>query len=383
MQEVRLGIIGCGIIANQHLEKYSKMEGVKIVALCDVQADALERTAQKYGVEHTYTNFRDLLGRDDLDGVDVCVHNNLHAPITCEVLRSGFNAHCEKPMAGSWLDAKAMLDTAKETGKMLHIQLAQLYSKEARAAKKLIDAGRLGKIYHARSYGFRRRGRPFVDGYATKEFNQKWLAAGGSLFDMGVYHISQLLYLMGQPKLERVVGHVYQEVPMDAERQKISGFDVDELATGYAHYEGGLTFDLLESWAIHMNDFGSSFIAGSLGGVRIDPFSFHTSQDDLTMNITVDMGLDEYRNHMLHPEIKAYDHSQEMWAAALRGEVDLLPTAEIALDTMLLSEGIYLSQELGREVTAQEIMDTCKSRALTTQDTPIGQLSYMPYPFKG
>ena len=61
-------------------------------------------------------------------------------------------------------DALTMYETAKETGKKLHIQLALLYEDAAHAAKRMIDAGYLGNIYHIRSCGFRRRGRPFVDG---------------------------------------------------------------------------------------------------------------------------------------------------------------------------------------------------------------------------
>lgn len=381
MKEIRIGIIGCGIIARQHLEKYSKIPGVKVVAACDILEDKLEAFAKQYGIENTYLNYRDLLARDDLDAVDIALHNNLHAPITCEVLKSGKHAYCEKPMAGTWADAKAMQDVAAATGKMLHIQLSMIYQPQVRAAQKLIKAGRLGNIYHVRSTGFRRRGRPYVDGYAEKEFDQSWIACRGALFDMGVYHISRLLYLLDCPKLERVTGHLYQEVAMDPVRQKISGFDVEELGVGFAHYENNLTFDLIESWAIHMNEFDGSFIAGSEGGVRLDPFSFHTSMDDLTLNMTAELNEDEYRNHQLNPQLAAYDGSQEHWIAALRGEVPLLNTAQIALDTMLLSDGIALSHELKREVTRDEIIAMSRSAALKTQETPIGTLTYDPYPF--
>ncbi len=121
---------------------------------------------------HTRT-FRELLKRDDIDAVDVCLHNNFHAPITIAALRAGKHVYCEKPMAGAYADALAMAEAARETGKMLNIQLTTLFAKEARAAKRLIDDGQLGQLYHARSVGFRRRGRPFVDGYGSPSFVQK------------------------------------------------------------------------------------------------------------------------------------------------------------------------------------------------------------------
>lgn len=381
LKTTRLGIIGCGIIAGQHLQAYEKMEDVEVVAICDIDAGALNAAGERFSIGTRYASFREMLKRDDIDAVDICLHNNLHAPVTIEVLRAGFHAYCEKPMAGSWADAKAMFDVAQKCGKLLNIQLGFIYSPETRAAKKLIDAGRLGDIYHVRSKGFRRRGRPFVDGYATKEFNSRYIASGGALFDMGVYHISQLLYLLGSPKLKTVSGSVYQKLSMDDERQAASGFDVEELGVGFARYENGLTLDLIESWAIHMKDFGGSWIAGSLGGVCLDPFSFHTFENDVIMDISSPLSTDEYRNHQLQPTLSAYDSAHRHWVSALNGVVPLLPTAQIALDTMLLSEGIYLSNERGGEVTVEEIMAASKSKALPYQDADFGRLEYAAYPF--
>ena len=103
---------------------------------------------------------------------------------------------------------------------MLHIQLSRLYRPETRAAKRLIDGGALGRIYHARSVGFRRRGRPYVDGYGTERFVQKKYAGGGAVYDMGVYHISQLLYLMGLPEPQTISGKLYQETGMHEGRKQ-------------------------------------------------------------------------------------------------------------------------------------------------------------------
>jgi predicted dehydrogenase len=268
-------------------------------------------------------------------------------------------------MAGSWADSKTMMDAAEETGRMLHIQLAQVYTDETRAAQRLIGSGRLGKIYHMRSYGFRRRGRPYVDGYATKEFVNTQTAAGGAMFDMGVYHIMQLLYLAGLPKLERITGHTYAEVEVDPVRRDISRFNVEELGCGFAHFEGGLTMDILESWAIHMAPFPGSMIAGSKGGICLSPFSYHTITDDMEMDATFNLGAMHYRNDTVHFERERhYKSSQGHWVAALQGLAPLLPTARIAFDTQLIQEGIYLSTALGREVTADEIRKLSVSKAL-------------------
>ncbi|MGM0829843.1 MAG: Gfo/Idh/MocA family protein [Bacillota bacterium] len=379
MKKIRIGIIGVGIIGKTHLDNYAKLDGAEVVAICDLNENELKQVAERYCIPHTYTDYSEMLKRDDLDAVDVCLHNNLHAPITIEALQAGKHVYCEKPIAGSYLDGKRMVDTAKEYGKKLHIQLSFLYSKETKAAKTLIDDGKLGTLYHARSTGFRRRGRPFVDGYGTKEFLQKKVASGGALFDMGVYRISQILYLMNMPKVNTITGKTYQEVDMDEKRGQTSGFDVEELGVGFVRLEDGITLDIIESWAIHLNGFEGSYLVGNQGGIQFPgytngvstPFSYHTSICDIDMDGTFDLGAADYRWHQLQENTDAYDSSQHHWIAALQGRVELLPTAEIALQTMLISEGIYLSNLLNREVTAEEVISKSKTQVLKSSNLMI------------
>ncbi|WP_221566808.1 Gfo/Idh/MocA family protein [Alkalihalobacillus sp. TS-13] len=373
METIKVGIIGIGIIGKQHLEFYSKIPGAEVIAAADINGSELDRVAEKYNIAYKYTDFRKMLERDDLDAVDVCLHNNYHAPVTIEALQAGKHVYCEKPIAGSYLDGSDMLQMAQQYGKKLHIQLSNLYLRETKAAKVLIEEGKLGKIFHARSAGYRRRGRPFVDGFGTEFFTRKESAGGGALFDMGVYHISELLYLMDMPEVSTITGKIYQEMDMDPKRREISRFDTEEVATGYVRFKDGASLDILESWAIHLNEFDGSSIVGSKGGIRIrgvhngkrTPLSYHTTMCDMDVDTVFPGDQSDYRWHQLRENTDAYDSSQHHWIAALQGRVNLLPTAQIALDTMLISEGIYLSDHLGREVTADEVRNLSKSSVVT------------------
>lgn len=364
MKTIRVGIIGVGQIGKAHLENYSNLNGVEVVAAADINENELGKVSEEYHIPSNYKDFREMLKRDDIDAVDVCLHNNFHAPVTIEALKSGKHVYCEKPIAGSYADSRAMLEAAKEYNKKLHIQLSFLYSKETKAAKELINAGKLGEIIHVRSTGYRRRGRPYVDGYGTQHFTRKDTAAGGALFDMGVYNLSQLLYLIDKPPVKSISGKTYQVMGMDETRRIISGFDVEELAVGFVRFEGGLTMDIIESWAIHMNGFEGSSIVGSQGGIRFpgssdgkrQPFSYHTNVCDMIMDSTFDLNDADYRWHQLRENSDAYDSSQHHWIAALQERVPLLPTAEIALQAMLISEGIYFSDRLNREITVDELV---------------------------
>jgi predicted dehydrogenase len=362
--KTRIGCIGVGQIGKHHLDNYSKIEGAELVAIADINEAELNRVGDLYGIPNRYTDFRKMLARDDIEAADVCLHNNLHMPVTVAVLEAGKHVYCEKPMAGSYIDAEVMYNKAQELGLKLSIQASLLFDVETMAARALIDQGLLGKRFHARSYGFRRRGRPYVDGYGTPTFVQKENSSGGALYDMGVYHIIQILYLLDNPKPLRISGAIYQETDMDPRRREISGYNVEELGMGFIRLDGNITLDILESWAIHLDSFEGSYVVGSKGGVRLEPFGFFHSVGDLSFNSTANLGEFNYRLHNVHEQGDIYDSPQHHWVAALQGRVELLPTAELALNTMLISEGIYLSTELGREVTAEEVRAASKSSAI-------------------
>jgi len=363
--KIRIGFIGCGQIARHHLTQYAKMkDDVEVVALCDVNEACARQASNDFVVPHIHTNYKDLLARDDIDAVDVCLHNNFHRPATEAALRAGKDVYCEKPMAGSYRDAAAMLQASHETGKKLSIQLSMVFAPATRAAKELIDAGELGELYFARSSGFRRRGRPFVDGYGTPTFVQKRNSAGGVLYDMGVYHISQILYLLGNPTPTRISGKTYQKIDMDDKRRRDSGYDVEELGLGLVRFDSNITLDIIESWAIHLDNFESSYIVGDKGGVKLEPFGFFKNCGHLNIDGSADLEKAKFRWSNVQGDWEPYAGPQQHWIAALQGKVELLPTAQLALNTMLISEGIYLSNERGAEVTAQEVIEASRSSAV-------------------
>jgi predicted dehydrogenase len=364
MDKVKVGIIGCGVIArNVHGPTWQKYaDKVEVVAACDIIKEKLDSYCDEYKIPKRYSTIAEMLDDDEIQAVDVCLHNNMHSPVAIEAMRRGKDVYSEKPMAGSYVDALAMLEASKQYGRKLHVQLSRLYAGATFVAKRLINAGDLGKIYHIRSTGFRRRGRPYVDGYGEKEFVSSKVAGGGALLDMGVYHISELLYLTGNKKPLRAIGHTYQEIDMDPKRKEISGYDVEELIVGMIDFEDDLTMDIIESWALNLGGLEGSSVSGSKGGIRLDPFSYHFTKHDIVFNASYEERDLDFRSSTVYPEQNFYRNSQEHWAAALRGECPLLPTAEIALNTQLIQDSLYLSAKLKRQVTTDEVIAASKSK---------------------
>ena len=361
---IRVAMIGVGQIGKRQLDTFRTIPDVEIVGIAGRDPGRTQKVAQDYQIDLWTTDYRELLAREDIDAVSVCLHNNLHRDATIAALEAGKHVYCEKPMAGSYCDAAMMMEAARRSGRLLSIQLAFLFSSELKAARAVVDEGWLGKLYFAQSASSRRRGRPYVDGYGTPAFVQKEQAQGGALFDMGVYHIANLLYLMDNPAPLRISGKTYQETPIDPARLEKSGYNVEELGIGLAFLEGNITLSIVEAWAIHLDQIGTSALVGSLGGLRLEPFGLFRSLGDLDLNVQADLDSFEYRLHNVRENGDAYDGPQQHWIAAIQGRVPLLPTAEIALNTMLISEGIYLSNRLGREVTVAEIKEQSVSTAI-------------------
>jgi predicted dehydrogenase len=145
-RKIKIGCIGVGQIGKHHLDNYSKIKDAEVVAVADVDEAELQRVADLYKVPHAYADFRELLQRDDIEAVDVCLHNNLHRRVTVAALEAGKHVYCEKPMAGSYLDAQVMHDKARDLGLNLSIQLRSLFDKEIKAARALVDQGMLGNL---------------------------------------------------------------------------------------------------------------------------------------------------------------------------------------------------------------------------------------------
>jgi predicted dehydrogenase len=355
MNTLRVGIIGTGQIGKYHIRRYSEIADVEMVALCDIRLDEATRLAAEYNVPVVTGDYHDLLMRDDIDAVDVCLHNHLHAQVTREALEAGKHVYCEKPMSWTYADSKAMYETAQRTGKKLHIQLATIYRPEARAARRLIEDGFLGNLYYSKCYTYRRRNRPFVDGYGTAHFVNKKTSGGGTLLDMAIYSLGRMMYLLDAPELLTVSGSAYQQTEMYEARRLTSGYDVEELGIALVRLAGGVTLFLESSWAIHAGEPEGDYLMGSRGGVRLEPFTYFTTLADLEMDGTFDLKSADWRWHQVDPCAEAYDDPQKHWVWAMLGRVPLMDTSRYALRASQITEGVYLSAQMGCEVSAAMI----------------------------
>ena len=210
---VRIGIIGCGGIANgKHMPSLRQIPGVQMVAFCDIIEERARKAKQDYGTPDAavYTDYRKLLEDKTIDVVHVCTPNRAHSFITVDALHAGKHVMCEKPMAINAAEAKKMLDAAKETGKLLTIGYQSRQRADAQYMKQECLAGTFGDIYYAKATAIRRRAVP-TWGVFLNEYEQ----GGGPLIDIGTHALDLTLWMMDNYKPKYCLGQTFHKLNKD------------------------------------------------------------------------------------------------------------------------------------------------------------------------
>lgn len=270
--KLKVAIIGCGGIANgKHMPSLAKIAEIEMVAFCDVQIEKAEAAAKQYGNvgAKVYKDYKELLKDDSIDVVHVCTPNRSHSSITVDVLEAGKHVMCEKPMAKTAREARAMLEAAKKTGKKLTIGYQNRFREDSRYLKTTCENGELGDIYFAKAHAIRRRAVP-TWGVFLNEFEQ----GGGPLIDIGTHALDLTLWMLDNYKPKYVVGNVYHKLSTKENAANAWGpwdpkkFIVEDSAFGFITMENGATIVIESSWALNSLDVGEAqtTLCGTEGG---------------------------------------------------------------------------------------------------------------------
>jgi UDP-N-acetylglucosamine 3-dehydrogenase len=195
---VKIGVIGCGAIGQRrHIPEAVANPDAKLAALADPVQERVETLAKQYDTKG-YTDYKQMLKDGDLDAVVVAGPNSTHAAMTMDALAAGLHVLCEKPIATTREDAKAMIDAAKKAGKYLMIGLNQRLMPAHVKAKQLLAGGSLGKVLAFRT-AFKHPGPEGWSVDANKSWffrkDQAWLGVTG---DLGVHKADLMRWLLDE-----------------------------------------------------------------------------------------------------------------------------------------------------------------------------------------
>jgi 2-alkyl-3-oxoalkanoate reductase len=192
---MKIGIVGCGMISDNHLTAARRYRGCEIVGVVDRDMARARAQAERYSVKRTFDNLGDLLALGP-DVVHVLTPPVSHLAVTLEALRGGANVYVEKPMAMSVVDCDAMTQAAIAANRQICVGHNWLYSPAMLEAQRLLSSSLTGEVVQvAASFNYDVRRNPtFGQGHWAKDL------PGGLAEDLAVHPVSLLIRLLGAPQ---------------------------------------------------------------------------------------------------------------------------------------------------------------------------------------
>lgn len=354
---LKVGIIGCGGIANgKHMPSLAKIPEVQMVAFCDIIRERAEEAKEKYGTADAvvYEDYKELLQDKSIDIVHVCTPNRSHSFITIDALEAGKNVMCEKPMAKTSEEAKAMCEAAERTGKLLSIGYQNRQVDKNRYAKQVCEAGELGEIYFAKAYALRRRAVP-TWGVFLNEYEQ----GGGPLIDIGTHALDLTLWMMNNYKPKMVVGNTFRKLAEQTQTANAWGdwdpekYTVEDSAFGYIVMENGAVIVLESSWALNIAKpcEASFMLCGDKGGIdTVDKIRVNYVKNNRQVIETPDMNSGGVAFYDGDDDGDPSFLDARIWIDACLGKGEQCVYPEQAYTVTRILEAIYTSAKTGKPV---------------------------------
>ena len=157
-KELRVGLVGCGFMGRAHSNAHRRVGNFfdleyrpVLKAICDSNEQKAQAHAAKWGFESVETDWKKLIARKDIDLIEICLPNNLHADVAIAAANAGKMIICEKPLARTGKEAEPMVKAVEQAGVPNLVSFNYRRIPAVTLAKQLIDEGRLGKIFHYRA----------------------------------------------------------------------------------------------------------------------------------------------------------------------------------------------------------------------------------------
>ena len=259
-KKLRVGVIGCGAIGQRrHLPEYAARCDVELAGVCDIKFPRAKEAAEKFGAAKAFKDYKDLL-KLGLDAVSVCTPNYLHAPMSIDALKAQCHVLCEKPMAGSVQEARAMIAAGKKVRRQIMVGQNQRLTPAHVRGKEIYQSGEVGKALgfstsfaHPGPEGWSMDGE---DGF----FFKKRQAIIGALGDLGVHKIDLVRWFLED--------EVVMAAAMAATVEK-QNCTVDDTAYGVFTMASGIVGQMFAGWTLKAGEANGTTICCEKGVIKL------------------------------------------------------------------------------------------------------------------
>lgn len=220
-----VAIIGAGKWSENHLAGWRAQSGVNITWVVRSTADSARQRAEQWGVPNWSTNYKEVLGREDVHIVDILLPHDLHAEAACYGVEHGKHVVLEKPLAPSLREARQIAEAARTHKRKVMISENWVYSTWVQKAHGMIANGDIGNPFLIRS-SMDMDVRAYFEGLRWRSDTARM--GGGALMDAGIHAVSAARYLMGEIRDVSASMHNYgfhEIAPMEDTVVLLLGFD--------------------------------------------------------------------------------------------------------------------------------------------------------------
>ena len=323
---IRVGIIGCGMIAKRnHVPGYQRAGGFEIAALCDVIPERMGALRDEFKLDQTaqFADWEALVASGSVDAVSLCTPNDLHHPMTVAACRAGLHVLCEKPMAATLGQATEMIEAARGAGVVLQINQSLRYDATYQTLVDLVRDGAIGEPIHARCIRGA-NGTPDIGWSPGATWFIQKKHSGGLLLDIGIHMADLLRMLMGNAA--RVAGLV---------DTRLEHLDVPDNVSALFRFSDGGTGILELSWTLP-GGAGYLEVYGTKGRIRL---GFD--------NQGIELMQPEAEERTTRPKPVPRAHNQQVFRDAILGIAPSLTPGEYGRRALALCLAIAESSEAG------------------------------------
>ena len=222
---LKVGLVGVGGISGAHIPAWQSMEDVELVALCDVRPEQMTR----YPELRQYTDMDDMLAKEQLDILDICLPTYLHADAAVKAMERGIHVLSEKPVSLKTEDVHRLYETAKRNNVRFMVAQVLRFWPEYVYLKEIYDSGRYGKLLSGR---MARLGH--MPGWSWDNWMKDESRSGLVPFDLHIHDLDFMVYTFGKPKQVSSFRARRPDQDVFTAVYQFDGFYVDSEATWYA-----------------------------------------------------------------------------------------------------------------------------------------------------
>lgn len=214
MKKIHYAIIGCGVIAPFHAQAVLSDERAELVAVCDIIEEKAKAFAEKFNVKSFYTDYNEMLKRDDIDVVSICVPSGLHGQCVIACAKAGKHVLCEKPIDIHTDVMTNMIEAVKENNVKMGCIFQNRTMPGLKKIKEILDSGELGRmvIVECQYRGYR---SPAY--YKSAGWRGTWaLDGGGCLMNQGIHGVDTMCWLAGDvDSVIAITDHMLRDIEVE------------------------------------------------------------------------------------------------------------------------------------------------------------------------